>query len=231
MRDSHTAFPTLGLFPSPLRGGVRGGGRPLVRWRLTKLRPPSPTLPRRGEGAYRRCGSPDGLDIHRFEYRSARARRAAARGRRHRQAFRDARRRAHRGRSHLARCRAGRVPRRDRPVRLRQVDPVQHHRRAARRLPGPRDRRGRDRDRPARLDRHGVPGGVDLPVAYRDRQRRLPARDRRHGQGAAHRARASTSSTWSASPASSGAIRPSFPAACASASRSRARSPPSRRSC
>ena len=43
---------------------------------------------------------------------------------------------------------------------------------------------------PARRDRHGVPGGVDLPVAHRHRECRLPARDRRHGQGAAHRARA-----------------------------------------
>ena len=41
---------------------------------------------------------------------------------------------------------------------------------------------------PHRLDRHGVPGGVDLPLAHRDRERRLPARDRRHGEGAAHRA-------------------------------------------
>ena len=50
-------------------------------------------------------------------------------------------------------------------------------------------------------------------------------------EGAAHRARASTSSIWSACAASRTAIRPSSPAACASASRSRARSPPSRRSC
>ena len=43
---------------------------------------------------------------------------------------------------------------------------------------------------PACLDRHGVPGGVDLPVAHRHRECRLPARDRRHAEGAAHRARA-----------------------------------------
>ena len=53
---------------------------------------------------------------------------------------------------------------------------------------------GETMTRPARLDRHGVPGGVDLPVAHRDRQCRLPARDRRHGEGAAHRARAAISS-------------------------------------
>ena len=40
-----------------------------------------------------------------------------------------------------------------------------------------------------------------------------------------------TSSIWSGSTASSGAIRRSCPAACASACRWRARSPPSRRSC
>ena len=41
---------------------------------------------------------------------------------------------ADRGRPHLVRGRAGRIPRGDRPVRLRQVHAVQRHRRAARRL-------------------------------------------------------------------------------------------------
>ena len=76
-------------------------------------------------------------------------------GRRHRQALRDAGRRAHRRRPRLVRRRAGRVPRGDRPVRLRQVDAVQHHRRPARRLRGPRHRRRRDRDR-ARITSIGM---------------------------------------------------------------------------
>ena len=40
----------------------------------------------------------------------------------------------------------------------------------------------RDITRPAPLDRHGLPGGVDLSLAHGDRQRRVSARDRRHGR-------------------------------------------------
>jgi hypothetical protein len=42
------AFPPRrsgGLFPSPLRGGVRGGGPALAHVACVKLRPPSLTLP------------------------------------------------------------------------------------------------------------------------------------------------------------------------------------------
>ena len=92
-------------------------------------------------------------------------------------------------------------------------------------------RRRRDHQRPAPVDRHGVPGGVDLPLAHRHRQRRLPARDRRHGQGRAHRARAALHRSGRPRRLRAAAIRPNCPAACASACRSRARSPPSRRSC
>ena len=42
---------------------------------------------------------------------------------------------------------------------------------------------------PAQVDRHGVPGRIDIPLAHRDRQCRLSARTRRHAQSAAHRAR------------------------------------------
>ena len=42
---------------------------------------------------------------------------------------------------------------------------------------------------PHRLDRHDLPGGIDLPLAHRDRQRGVSARDRRHGEGRAHRTR------------------------------------------
>ena len=38
---------------------------------------------------------------------------------------------------------------------------------------------------PHRFDRHDLPGGVDLPLAHRDRQRGVSARDRRHGEGRA----------------------------------------------
>src|SRR3974390_2294504 len=46
----------------------------------------------------------------------------------------------------------------------RQLHPVQYHRRAYRRLR--RQHRGcrRTRRRPPRLDRHGVPGGIDLSL-------------------------------------------------------------------
>ena len=40
-----------GAFPSPLRGGVRGGGPEFVHGRLTKFRPPSPILPLKGGGS------------------------------------------------------------------------------------------------------------------------------------------------------------------------------------
>ena len=111
-------------------------------------------------------------------------------GRRHRQALRDAGRRAHRGRSCLAQRRAGRVPGRDRPLGLRQIDPVQRDRRAARRLRGHGQGRGRAGERAACVDRHDLPGGVDLSLAQRDRQCRVPAGDRRPAEGRALRARA-----------------------------------------
>ena len=40
-----------GAFPSPLRGGARGGGPDFVHGRLTKFRPPSPTLLLKGGGS------------------------------------------------------------------------------------------------------------------------------------------------------------------------------------
>ena len=150
----------------------------VVRWsacRAPYSDPPPQPSPSRGEGAHHRCSDSDDADPRR---------------RRCREELRDAGRRGDGGRSYFLRREARRVPRRDRPVRLRQVDGVQHHRRPARRLFGQRPRRGRDGARPASRDRHGVPGGVDLPVAHRRRQRRLPARDRRHAQGRTRRARA-----------------------------------------
>ncbi len=42
---------------------------------------------------------------------------------------------------------------------------------------------------PHAVDRHDLPGGVDLPLAHRDRQCRVPARDRRHAEGGALRPR------------------------------------------
>ena len=91
--------------------------------------------------------------------------------------FRDAGRRRHRGRPHLARRRAGRIPRGDRPVRLRQVDPVQHHRRAARRLSGPRHGRGRDRDT-ARMPRSAWCSRRSRPSRGAPSPRMSPSRSR-----------------------------------------------------
>ena len=57
--------------------------------------------------------------------------------------------------------------------------------------------RRRDDPRAARLDRHDLPGGVDLPLAHRDRQRGVSARDRRHGARPSGSSEAATSSIWS----------------------------------
>jgi hypothetical protein len=45
----HERRPPWSLFPSPLRGGVRGGGRS----HDDSWSPPSPTLPRKGGGSER----------------------------------------------------------------------------------------------------------------------------------------------------------------------------------
>src|SRR5262249_12365867 len=41
----------LGAFPSPLWGGVRGGGGAIDALALLHARPPSPTLPHKGGGS------------------------------------------------------------------------------------------------------------------------------------------------------------------------------------
>ena len=124
----------------------------------------------------------------------------------------------------------GRIPLGDRAVRLRQVHAVQRHRRAARRLRGPRQRRRRDRSRPApsigmifqeesTFPWRTVIDNVAFPLEIAGMAK------------ASALERPAISSSWSASTASSTAIRPNCPAACASACRWRARSPPSRKSC
>src|SRR5262249_62171860 len=45
------ACPALGAFPSPLWGGVRGGGRCVRQRRCITASSPSPTLPHKGEGS------------------------------------------------------------------------------------------------------------------------------------------------------------------------------------
>ena len=106
-----------------------------------------------GGRARTRRGKTDGdRDAPRIRPRARAAAEPHPRRRRHRQALRDAGRRRHRRRRHLVRRAAGRIPRGDRPVRLRQVDAVQHHRRAARRLRRQRHGRGRDAS-PARTRR------------------------------------------------------------------------------
>ena len=154
-----------------------------------------------------------------------------SRRRRHRHAVRDAGRRAHRGRSRFAGGIARRVLWGDRTFGLRQDHAVQCDRRPARRLSGPRHRRRRDDLWSARLDRHDLPGGIDLPLAHRDRQCGVPARDHRHAEEGAAREGAPLRQACRPrrlrAALSGGAVR----AACASACRWRARSPPSRRSC
>ena len=118
-----------------------------------------------------------------------------------------------------------------RPLRLRQIDLVQRHRRAARRLRRHGQGRGRARARAASIDRHDLPGGVHLPLA----QRASTTWRSRWRSRACRRPSATTargiSCGWSGSTGSSGATRRSCPAACASASRWRARSPRNRKSC
>ena len=101
--------------------------------------------------------------------------------------FPHAGRRGDRGRQCLPQRQAGRVPRRDRPVRLRQVDVIQCGRRTARRLRGRGHGRRRTHHRPACFGRHGVPGGIHLSLAHGDRECLFPARDRGHAEGEAAR--------------------------------------------
>ena len=97
--------------------------------------------------------------------------------------FEDAGRPAGGGRLHVSLMRAARrIPRDHRSVGLRQVHAVQ--RGSADYLDFYRQAtswwRAKLRARAAPLDRDGVPGGIHLPVAHRDRECRLPAGDRRH---------------------------------------------------
>ena len=104
----------------------------------------------------------------------------------------------HRRRRRLVRRRAGRIRLDHRPVRLRQVDAVQHHRRprsATTTAASTVD--GDDGLRHASGDRHGVPGGVDVSVAHRRSRTsrfrsRSPASPRPSGWSAPR-----TSSRWS----------------------------------
>ena len=53
----HNSCRALGALPSPLRGGDGGGGRAIDARTLPNASRPSPTLPHKGEGAHRVCGS------------------------------------------------------------------------------------------------------------------------------------------------------------------------------
>ena len=138
-------------------------------------------------------------------------------GRRYRQAVRDAGRRAHRGRSRLARrsCRASSSavigPSGCGKSTLFNViggllDGYEGTVKVA----------GEHGARPARLDRHDLPGGIDLPLAHRDRQCRVPAGDRRHGEVGALRPRPalrrSGRARWLRAALSGGAVRRHAPA-------------------
>ena len=96
---------------------------------------------------------------------------------------------------------------------------------------GQRHRRGRASPRPAQIDRHGVPGGIDLPLAHVVDNVAFPLEIAGMAKAERLDTRAPFHQRWSASTASRTAIRPNCRAACASASPSPARSPPSRRSC
>ena len=137
----------------------------------------------------------------------------------------------HGGRPRFLRDEDGRVCLHHRPLGMRQVDAFQHHRRVAWRLRGPRAGRWRGDPRLAPLDRHGVPGGIHLSLAYGAGKCRVPARDRRcraRGNGPSGLC---IFSVWSGWTALLRAIRPSSRGACASASRWHAPWPSSRKSC
>ena len=130
------------------------------------------------------------------------------------------------------RHRAIRVPVHRRAVRLRQVDPAQSDRglpHADRRRDPHRRQAG---ERPRARPRRGVPGfRAAVPVAHRARQRHLRAGDEgRRRRPSARRSRA-TSLRWSSWRSSPTPIRTISPAACSSASRSRARLPTIRPCC
>ena len=130
---------------------------------------------------------------------------------------------------HRAR-RAGRAPRQD---RLRQVDHLQHDRRARRTERRAGAGEGSRSVSPVRLvprpDRDRVPERPAAAVAHRHRQCRARSRHARHAAAGAPQDAAQFGSPGSASPATSAIIRMRCPAACASASRSRALSRPTRR--
>ena len=96
---------------------------------------------------------------------------------------------------------------------------------------GRSQRRRRNDFRAAQIDRHGVPGRIDVSLAHGHRQCRLPARTCRHAEGEARRARAPFHQAGRPRRLREPLSRANCPAACASASRSLARSPPSRKSC
>src|SRR5438105_4555616 len=52
---THTTCSARGVFPSPLRGGAGGGGHEIAAPTLRNSRPPSLTLPPRGEETDRVC--------------------------------------------------------------------------------------------------------------------------------------------------------------------------------
>ena len=127
-------------------------------------------------------------------------------------------------RADRSRAEAGRVLLGGRALRLRQVHLARRRRRAraAERRHDPlRGQAGRRRGAGRR--RRRVPGGRELSLAHRLRQRRLRAAPRRRARRGSARARASTRSPSPALRRSRRPIRRSSPAACASGSASRAR--------
>ena len=85
---------------------------------------------------------------------------------------------------------------------------------------------------PARtIDRHGVPGRIDLPVAHGHRRMSLSRSNSSVANEGQRIESAAILSSWSASTASKTAIQANFRAACASASLLPEHSRPSRKSC
>ena len=224
---------TLGLFPSPLRGGVRGGGSAVADHRSDKLRPPSPALPLKGGGSAAKSVAILMAGTSTIATTSPRAATAApllvvddiiknfetpdgvltavdhmsfdvAPGE-----FLAVIGPSGCGKSTLFNIIGGLLDGYDGRVTV-----------AGETVQGPHPSIGMMFQEESTFPWRTVIDNVAFPLEIAG-----------HAEGASASSAPSISSIWSACAASSAAIRPNCPAACASASRSRARSPPSRRSC
>ena len=114
---------------------------------------------------------------------------------------------------HQLRHPSARIPLRDRPVRLRQVDPGPHPRRARGAELGRGAARRQAGHRARQRPRHGVPGLHAVPLADGEEERDVRPGGQRPRPATRPSARRCSGWSWSASRNSPTPIRTSFPAA------------------